>query len=193
MPIGNTLSKVKPSFSGPETACELRIMAVWRLSSNDTTISPPSLSSRALGGRNLCVMRQHDGCKYTVDLGCWWAETYRQTTLMLVEDAMMDDPSKSLVRCYDQCTGIWIMFGIRRRTVVGDSKRCRGERTARSSCLFPAVAEHDITRHTLDYDKSESSLQIISIQTGNADHVQKRKILNCGHCCTIAKLGVCDS
>lgn len=49
---------------------------------------------------------------------CWWPETYRQTTLMLVEDAMMDDPFQILVRYYDQCRGIWLMFGIRGRTVV---------------------------------------------------------------------------
>lgn len=40
------------------------------------------------------VAYQYDGRRYTVDWDCWWPETYRQTTLILVEDAMIDDPSE---------------------------------------------------------------------------------------------------
>jgi hypothetical protein len=53
VPGGKTRSKVNPSLSGPELSCAERICTVVRLSSNATTVSPPSRVSFELGGRNL--------------------------------------------------------------------------------------------------------------------------------------------
>ena len=58
VPGGNTLSKVKPSFSGPKLTCAERMWTVWRLSAKETTVSPPSRCSIALTGRNLGLTRK---------------------------------------------------------------------------------------------------------------------------------------
>ena len=82
VPMGKTRSKVKPSFSGPDEVCADLTTTVWRFSSKETTISPPSLASIAFTGRNLrnyvlleCIQQS-------------FVLAHRQTTLMFVELAI---------------------------------------------------------------------------------------------------------